>query len=218
MTGMRHLADGWLALCRRVGARDDVAGAGANLLGRWAEPHRGYHDLAHLSEVLERVDLLATEAEDADVVRLAAWFHDAVYDPRAGDDPADGNEERSAELAAKVLRGLRLDQALVDEVARLVRVTATHDVDDGDRNGAVLCDADLAVLASDGLRYPAYVEGVRREYGHLDDATFAAGRAAVLRSLLDRPAMFRTAHGRQVWEPAARANVIAELGSLAAGS
>ena len=54
---MRHLAPAWLELARRVGARDDVAGAGAALLGRWAEPHRAYHDLAHLSEVLERVDL-----------------------------------------------------------------------------------------------------------------------------------------------------------------
>ena len=73
----------WLELARRVGARDDVAGAGAALLGRWAEPQRAYHDLAHLAEVLERVDLLAAEADQPDAVRLAAWFHDAVYDPTA---------------------------------------------------------------------------------------------------------------------------------------
>ena len=91
MSAVRHLAVDWLELGRRVGARDDVAGAGAALLGRWAEPHRAYHDLAHLAEVLERVDLLAAEADRPDAVRLAAWFHDAVYDPTAAD-----NEERSA--------------------------------------------------------------------------------------------------------------------------
>ena len=66
-------------------------------------------------------------------------------------------------------------------------LTATHDVADDDRDGAVLCDADLAVLAAGAARYSSYVEGVRREYGHLDDATFADGRAAVL-SVAARPA------------------------------
>jgi predicted metal-dependent HD superfamily phosphohydrolase len=211
MSAMRHLAVDWLELGRRVGARHDVAGAGAGLLARWVEPHRGYHDLAHLSEVLERVDLLAAEADQPDAVRLAAWFHDAVYDPTAAD-----NEERSAALAVTTLRQLGLDEPLVVEVARLVRLTVAHEVVGDDRDGAVLCDADLAVLASDGVRYPAYVEGVRREYGHLDDATFARGRADVLRRLLDRPALFRTAHGRAAWEQRARANVTAELARLRA--
>jgi predicted metal-dependent HD superfamily phosphohydrolase len=211
MSAVRHLAVDWLELGRRVGARDDVAGAGANLLGRWAEPHRAYHDLAHLAEVLERVDLLAAEADQADAVRLAAWFHDAVYDPTAAD-----NEERSADLAATTLRRLRVDEPLVDEVARLVRLTATHGVADDDRDGAVLCDADLAVLASDELRYSSYVEGVRREYAHVDDGAFAVGRAQVLSTLLDRPVLFRTSHGRSVWEQRARANVTAELAQLRA--
>jgi predicted metal-dependent HD superfamily phosphohydrolase len=211
MSPVRHLAVDWLELGRRVGARDDVAGVGAALLGRWAEKHRAYHDLAHLAEVLELVDLLAGEAEQPDAVRLAAWFHDAVYDPAAGD-----NEERSAVLAQTSLTRLGLPPDLVDEVTRLVRLTATHDVDPDDPNGAVLCDADLAVLASDELRYSSYVEGVRREYAHVDDAVFAAGRSQVLSALLDRPAMFRTAHGRSVWEQRARANVTAELVRLRA--
>jgi predicted metal-dependent HD superfamily phosphohydrolase len=211
MSAVRHLAVDWLELGRRVGARDDVAGTGAALLGRWAEPHRAYHDLAHLAEVLQRVDLLAAEADRPDAVRLAAWFHDAVYDPTAAD-----NEERSAQLAETSLTRLRLAPDLVAEVARLVRLTATHDVGPDDANGAVLCDADLAVLASDDLRYSSYVEGVRREYAHVDDAAFAVGRAQVLSTLLDRPALFRTSHGRSVWEKPARANVTAELGRLRA--
>jgi len=208
---MRHLADAWIALARRVGARDDVAGTGAALLGRWSESHRAYHDLAHLDEVLRRVDLLAGEADQPDLVRLAAWFHDAVYDPQETD-----NEERSAEVATVALADLGLPPDLVDEVARLVRLTATHAFAPGDRDGAVLCDADLAVLASDPLRYQSYVEGVRREYAHLDDPTFAHGRAGVLQRLLDRPRLFTTSYGRREWEQPARANVSAETRSLLA--
>jgi predicted metal-dependent HD superfamily phosphohydrolase len=206
---MRHLAVDWLALGRRIGARDDVAGAGANLLGRWAEPHRAYHDLAHLDEVLTRVDLLADEADDTDAVRLAAWFHDAVYDPKAGD-----NEERSAWLATTVLHRLQVQEPTVAEVARLVRVTATHEVADGDRDGAVLCDADLAILAATPARYSTYVDGVRREYAHVDDSSFARGRAAVLHGLVAQDTLFRTVYGREHWESAARTNVSAELADL----
>lgn len=208
---MRHLADAWLRHCAAVGARGDVAGAGADLLVRYAEPHRGYHDLAHLDEVLRHVDALAEEAEDVDAVRLAAWFHDAVYDPTATD-----NEEESARLAAKTLTGLRVPDGMVERVADLVRLTADHDPGE-DRDGAVLCDADLAVLASEDLRYSTYVDGVRREYGHLDDASFARGRAQVLRSLLDHPSLFRTGHGRAVWEEPARRNIRAELELLDRG-
>ena len=208
---MRHLADAWIALARRAGARDDVTGAGAALLGRWSEPHRAYHDLAHLDEVLHRIDLLAGEADQPDLVRLAAWFHDAVYDPQASD-----NEERSAEVATVALADLGLAPDVVDEVARLVRLTATHVVATGDRDGAVLCDADLAVLASDPLRYQSYVEGVRREYAHLDDQTFARGRSDVLHRLLDRPQLFTTSYGRREWEQRARANVAAEARGLLA--
>jgi predicted metal-dependent HD superfamily phosphohydrolase len=206
---MRHLADAWITLARRVGARDDVAGIGSALLGRWSEPHRAYHDLAHLDEVLRRIDLLAGEADRPDLVRLAAWFHDVVYDPPATDD-----EERSAEVATVALADLGLAPDVVDEVARLVRLTATHGAAPGDRDGAVLCDADLAVLASDSLRYQSYTDGVRREFSHVDDATFARGRADVLRRLLDRPQLFTTSYGRREWEQRARANVVAELRSL----
>lgn len=199
----------WVHDARALGAGGDVAGAGARLLAHWAEPHRGYHDLRHLDEVLERIDTLAPYAVDLPVVRLAGWFHDAVYDPAAED-----NEARSAAYAEDVLTAMRVDPAAVEVISRLVRLTATHDPADGDLDGAVLCDADLAILAAPPDRYADYADGVRREYAHLDDAAFAAGRRAVLETLAARPVLFRTAHGRAQWEAAARANLGAELSRL----
>lgn len=206
---MTGLAAAWLRTAQAVGARGDVAGTGAALLARWSEPHRRYHALSHLSAVLSRVDELAGHATDLDAVRLAAWFHDAVYDPRRAD-----NEARSAAVATDQLARLAVDPDRVVEVDRLVRLTATHAPGPDDRDGAVLCDADLAVLASPASVYAAYVEGVRGEYGHLDAAAFAAGRAAVLRALLDRPTLFSTGHGRTSWEEPARGNLVAELTRL----
>ena len=176
------------------------------LLAAYADPSRGYHDSLHLAEVLERLDELtdAGIAFDPTVTALAAWFHDAVYD---GERDA---EERSAVRAEQALAGT----AYAAEVARLVRLTETHDPDADDLAGQALCDADLAILASPRGRYDAYVTGVRREYAHLSDADFASGRAAVLHDLAARDRLFHTAHGRRAWEPAARANVERELAAL----
>jgi predicted metal-dependent HD superfamily phosphohydrolase len=206
---VRHLPDAWLRTAARVGAHGDLAGSGAALLARYAEPARSYHNLTHLDEVLRNVDELADVAQAPDVVRLAAWFHDAVYDPRAAD-----NEERSADLAQSMLAAMRVDDGLVAEVARLVRLTAGHDPAEDDPDGAVLCDADLAILASDKSRYAAYAAGVRAEYAHVPDGDFAQGRAAVLRQLLGQRSLFRTPTAHAAWEAAARTNVTAELARL----
>lgn len=179
---------------------------GADLLRRYGEPHRRYHTTEHLAAVLDGVDALAAEADDADAVRLAAWFHDAVYDPARSD-----NEERSAVLAERMLPGTGRPAGVIAEVARLVRLTATHDPREGDRNGAVLSDADLAILAADPERYAAYAAAVREEYAAVPEEDFRAGRADVLRSLLALPALFRTQHGHERWEEAARHNLRTEL-------
>jgi predicted metal-dependent HD superfamily phosphohydrolase len=173
------------------------------LVAAWSEPHRRYHDLAHLAAVLGLVGELG-EAADLDAVRLAAWYHDAVYDPQRPD-----NEEISAQRARAGLRGL-VDDERAAEVERLVLLTAGHDPAPEDRNGAVLCDADLAVLAAPAESYAAYASAVRAEYGHLSDEEFTAGRTAVLEHLLALPTLYRTP-GAQPWTEAARANMGAEL-------
>jgi len=179
----------------------------------YGDPGRGYHDLRHLREVLGHVgEILAAETAEAgayeverDAVLLAAWFHDAVYD-------AAGNlEERSAGLAERVLTAHGTAPALVAEVGRLVRLTSSHEPQDGDLAGQVLCDADLAILAADETRYAEYVAGVRKEYAHVDDDAFTAGRGAVLRALSAKPTLFHTDYARSRWEAAARANLTREL-------
>jgi len=190
----------------------DVDRAGRDLLARYAEPHRRYHTQQHLAEVLTALDLIALDLIALDVAgggstaRLAAWFHDAVYDPRWAD-----NEERSAALASKVLPGLGLPPAVVEEIARLVRLTATHDADPHDAAGAALCDADLAILGADAARYAAYADAVRAEYCHLPADAFATGRADVLRGLLERRPLYRTEPAARRWAAAARANLDREL-------
>ena len=177
-----------------------------NLLTRWQEPQRRYHTLTHLTAVLDHIDVLEEHAADPDVVRLAAWFHDAVYLPDRSE-----NEERSARLAERALPEAGVGAARTAEVARLVRLTVTHDPADDDPDGQVLCDADLAILAAPPSAYAAYTAAVREEYGFVPPDAFRVGRADVLRQLLALPRLFRTPHGEREWEATARYNLAAEL-------
>lgn len=201
----------WQATVTAAGAAPDTDPApyAKRLLAAWAEPQRRYHTTAHLAAVLARIDVLAPHARDLAAVELAAWFHDAVYRPDRSE-----NEERSAVLAERALPELGIDADRTAEVARLVRLTVTHDPAPGDVDGEVLCDADLAVLAGEPDAYAAYVAAVRAEYGFVPDDAFREGRAAVLGQLLALPRLFRTPYGAAHWEAPARRNLAAELATL----
>jgi predicted metal-dependent HD superfamily phosphohydrolase len=206
---MDELASAWLRALGPAATNGTAERARDDLLARWREPHRHYHTLDHLAAVLGVVDRHADAADDPGAVRLAGWFHDAVYDPHRVD-----NEEASALLAEATLPILDVPGPRVSEVARLVRLTASHDPAPDDRNGCLITDADLSVLAMSARDYRRYADAIRREYAHVGDAAFAAGRAAVLRTLLDLPHLFHTPALRAAWEQPARANIAAELAVL----
>lgn len=182
---------------------------GAALVERYREPWRRYHDARHLLAVLRQVDALAGD-QDLFIVRLAAWFHDAVYDIPFRELT---NEEASARLALRELSRAGLEQEDMTQVARLVRLTAEHVPGSRDAEGELLCDADLAVLASPPDAYAAYVHEVREEYAEVPDGDFWAARFEVLEPWVEGE-IFRTGKGKLL-TPAARANVTAEATRLA---
>lgn len=211
---MTSLVRRWVRAAQGAGATagdDDLEAAGAYLVGRWSEPHRAYHDVTHLTAVLDVVDRYADLAPHPDRVRLAAWMHDAVYDPRA---LGDANERDSAAFARGLLTTLGTPIEVAAEVARLVSLTAGHATAEDDPDGELLCDADLAILAGDDNRYAEYVAAIRREYAHVPEETFRAGRGQVLRALLELPSIYRLPPLKEAWESTARANLTRELDEL----
>lgn len=152
---------------------------GPALRSRYGEAHRRYHTGEHLDEVLAEVGRLLPDEPGAwgEAVELAAWYHDAIYDVRAG---GGASEDASAHLALVELRVAGRDERLAAEVARLIRLTAGHSVDPDDRSGAVLVDADLWILSAPAERYDRYVTDVRAEYAHVPDDVWRTGRGEVL--------------------------------------
>lgn len=194
------------------------------LLTRWSEPQRRYHTVQHLLEVLQGVEELAAAGEvdsvGARLARIAAWYHDAVYDPRA---EAGSNEHRSATLARDHLNALGVARGSVDVIEALVLMTLDHDATAGPSALAsrrhtveVLHDADLWVLSAPAARYREYAGQVRAEYAHVPEDLFAHGRSAILSEFLQREDLYRTEHARRHWQARARSNLTTELARLRA--
>ena len=167
----------------------------------YRDPPRSYHTLGHATAVAAHVAVLGGNR----ACLLAAWAHDVVYRSRPGQDEEDSAAWLEAHLA---------DDPDVMEAARLVRLTAGHDTAADDRQGAILCDADLAILGAPPAHYAAYRAAVRAEYGHVPDAAGRAGRSAVLTRLLSRDPLYHTPRARGRWEGQARDNLRAELAEL----
>ncbi len=191
------------------------------LLKRYGEPHRRYHDLVHLAEVLETARRF--DIEGSPEFYFAVLYHDVIYDPRR-----DDNEERSARLLVDELGGL--GGLLFDvgsgsracdlrRAATLVRTTAHHasDVRFDDREAEALLDCDGAILGASRQRYAQYSAAVRAEYGHLPAAHYNTGRSAFLRQLLRLPQLFHRADFRLALTDRARSNLQWELSQLGAG-
>ncbi|WP_425309849.1 DUF4031 domain-containing protein [Ammonicoccus fulvus] len=176
------------------------------LLDRWSERGRRYHDPRHLEHCLVALDVVGTSE---DVVRLAAWFHDAIYEGRGG----GADEEASAQLAEERLAGV-LSPTDVAEVARLIRLTAGHETVRGDRRGNQLCDADLAILGETPDRYARYCRDIRVEYAEVPLPDFRRGRLQVVQLLLYREHLYRTDIGLTLWARNARENLAQEAARL----
>ena len=188
-----------------------------DLLIRYGEPHRHYHTATHIMFVVRHLrDLAPAPSELSPEIIAAALYHDAIYDPTAPD-----NEARSAMIAAVDLAAIGWSAESCGRVAALNRATAGHlDAPAADEPGnaagetAVLLDADLAILGADPGAYQTYVNGVRAEYGHVDDEQWRRGRAAVLQRFLARSRLFVTDRMYAAFEHRARANIEAELAVL----
>lgn len=197
----------WLGLIRPLGVEeDDARSAFAGLVANYTAAGRHYHNLEHISFVLDTVDTLQDLAHDMVAVRLATWFHDVIYDPQAKD-----NEVRSAEYALRTLRRLGVPAELVDRVVELIRATITHQASDGDIDAQILLDADLAPLGADPATFRRQTAAIRREFDWVPDEEYYANRARLLGNFLERGRIFQTGRLYEMLEDRARQNLATNI-------
>jgi predicted metal-dependent HD superfamily phosphohydrolase len=182
-----------------------------NLAARYAEPHRHYHTLAHVQALLRHLDTHRALVRQPAHVEAAIWYHDVVYDTHRSD-----NEICSADVVRFELMSIGWLGVDVERVAGMVEATQYHRAADGDTDTQLFLDLDLSVLGAAPAVYDTYRDAIRAEFDWVPEAAYRAGRAKVLRSFLDRPAIYRTPVLAALWEVTARANVRRELVALGA--
>jgi predicted metal-dependent HD superfamily phosphohydrolase len=197
----------WDELWQRLGVKN-AGTLYSDLSARYAEPHRAYHNLTHILHCLEEFEAARDLARYPAAVELAIWYHDAVYDPRSKE-----NESRSAKLASESLRGVGLPMDLNNRVTRLILATRSHDAST-DPDAPVMVDVDLSILGQKPGRFDEYERQIRQEYDWVSEEAFAAGRASVLKSFMDRPTIYSMEFFQKKYEQQARSNLKGSLFKL----
>ncbi|MCP5424511.1 MAG: hypothetical protein H6970_05525 [Gammaproteobacteria bacterium] len=179
----------------------------AELVTRYSEPHRHYHNCAHIDHCLEQLDLAGTRVVEPTIVEMALWFHDVIYDPRATD-----NERQSAELFWRRI-GRHADADFSRSVHDAIMVT-THRVYPRSLAEKFVVDVDLSSFGLSPDGFDRNGRDVRAEYAHVPDAIFYLAHRRILETLLARPTVFFTEFFRARYEAAARANIQRRLAQI----
>jgi predicted metal-dependent HD superfamily phosphohydrolase len=200
----------FFALVGRLGgSKEKAAGVFERLRDAWSAPARAFHNLEHLTDCLGELDRSRVDPRIADVVELALWYHDVIYEPTGRD-----LEERSIERLSEDCAELRVAQGHVLAAAECIRATAhTGGANPAGPAAATTSDIDLSILGCDPLRFMEYEYAVEEEHAGVWRPVFILARGRLLASLTASPSIFRTAHFRERFESRARANISALLRS-----
>lgn len=203
---MRTTLESWMPLWQRLEAVGDAVAWHASLLTAYAEPQRAYHSLQHLEECLCVFDAAKSSGliQHPDLIEMALWFHDAVYDPKSSE-----NEALSAQMAVEALG----DGESACEVARLILLTKSHQPGDG-LDDAWIIDIDLAIFAQVPERVMEYERQIREEYAWVAESVYREKRAEILTGFLKREQIYLTAWAREQFEERARKNLRALIASV----
>ncbi len=108
-----------------------------------------YHNLSHTQRVVNAMKELIVGEKisevDANVLLLAAWFHDVGY-VKGGDN----HEESSVRIVTNFLEEYNIDDSIINDVSRIIRATKMGAEPD-DILEKVMRDADCAHLGQKGF-------------------------------------------------------------------
>lgn len=207
VTERRELEERFRNLISRCAPEADAGGLYRILADKYSEPQRSYHTLEHIQHCLAQLDGARHLAEDPDGIELAIWFHDAVFDPEAGD-----NELRSAELFDSLL-GPHLPRERAAHIRRLIRDTE-HPNEPEDNDARLMVDIDLSSFALPWDEFMRDTSAIVSECAHISEPRRVAGKRWFLNELLTRPSIYLTAHFRERLETQARSNMERHLRDL----
>lgn len=199
----------WEAVCRRYTVDfTRIRELWQELESAYTAKDRHYHNLDHITYMLELANRYRPDAMANDFLLFAIFYHDSVYSVTRSD-----NEAQSAALAEERLRSLGIPEPDLEQVKEMILATKLHAPSTNNLTN-LLIDLDLAILGADQERYDRYSQGVRKEYSLYPDILYRPGRRKVLQHFLAQPHIYKTAAFREAFEGKAKANMQWELETL----
>ena len=179
------------------------------ILEKYSEPWRAFHNLEHISDTLvaahRLMRCLPLSPNERSVVALAIMYHDIIYDSKAS---GGQNEKESADLARIRLRTISLSGDVCDSVYQAILATDHgRSAQTGSSTESIVHDADLFSLARNWNTFIEVGEKVRQEYSYLSDQEFVSGRRQFMQMLLERERIYHTDFAVRHWEKRARKNL-----------
>lgn len=195
----------------------DLQNEGTDLVERWSAPERQLHNLRRLMNTLTHIDEIASSAHDADILRVAAWYHGAFLNKaleiKLGGFQANFASTRCIDHAHNRLTNLGVPEEVVVRIDELIAFLTRHRAPRSDFDAQVLVDADLAGLSCSPQDYKKLRCALRAELSELDDLQFIKARRALVKKLLGYESIYQSPLGA-AWEDTARANLEVELARL----
>lgn len=185
---------------------------------RYNETQRVYHSLQHIRQLFGQFEQIKQHLNEPHIIALALFYHDVIYEPTYVN-----NELKSAEYAVEALSSY-LTGEQCQYIYTLIMMTASHQIDDIDKNSdkakesdaAYLLDMDLSILGASWSEYEQYAQAVHQEYAHISNVDYHVGRVKVLKKLLGHPTLYLTDYYHSHLEEQARENIKREIKILRA--
>jgi len=150
--------------------------AAENLSAKLCEPHRFYHNVAHVADILSNIETMYPKKDlghrEKAILILTAFFHDAIYDPIRKD-----NEERSVEFFRECISGCNEENA--DTICQIILDTKTHKP--SSELSGKFCDLDLYGLRhGDAERILSDEQKIFKEFQFVDYSDYKVERIKFL--------------------------------------
>lgn len=140
-------------------------------------------------------------ADNANEIKIAIWFHDIIYDSTKSD-----NEERSAELAYRLMIESKIDERVAKKVKKLILATK-HNGGEKTTDEKIITDLDLAVLGLDKKTFDEYSELLHKESGFKSEKEYWKSRKKVLERFLNQKKLFKLDYFKKRYEKQAEKNL-----------
>ena len=192
---------------RTIGKNEISKAILEDVIARYNEHHRHYHDLSHIWMCIEEQKALKLEQSDSLKLYLSSAFHDIVYSTRQDDK---WNVLFSADYGRVKATVLGLDKKIAEEVHDQVIVTS-HRTPPRTLLEQYRVDLDLVIFGKEAETFGEYNQNIRKEYLWIPEQTYREKRLVVLTHFASKEHIYYTGHFRRLYEGKARHNLRKEI-------